>query len=332
MESTVVPLELYYEHRNYAPALLMFWPIALWLSAEGDVAKPGTTSGVLRVSPTIRRLLALALIGGLAVMTWLGADLWGNTAQQALVWALKNPDSPRAQAYAAQIEVSRGQTVAAIARLERALASSPDDLQLSLNLIGAKCRAGSLESIDIERAERGLRNAPNSGRLGYDWFDRALAMAEDGTCPGLTLATLEKMLTTASENRRTEKIAGRRQDRLHLLGRIALRRGDPERALELFDAALDADTRPDPALEQAGLLGTAGYPELAERHLTHFTSEWQPPSGPGLSMQSFHAWLLWKQGYWKDELAHMRGVLAREIAARKKDGETVPKPSGRPAE
>ncbi len=34
LESTVVPLELYYEHRNYVPAMLMFWPLALWLTDE----------------------------------------------------------------------------------------------------------------------------------------------------------------------------------------------------------------------------------------------------------------------------------------------------------
>jgi len=33
LESTAVPLELYFEHRNYLPALLLFWPIARGLCA-----------------------------------------------------------------------------------------------------------------------------------------------------------------------------------------------------------------------------------------------------------------------------------------------------------
>src|SRR6185437_6148071 len=32
LESTSIPLELYFEHRNYVPALLMFWPLGLWLA------------------------------------------------------------------------------------------------------------------------------------------------------------------------------------------------------------------------------------------------------------------------------------------------------------
>ena len=31
LESSTVALELYFEHRNYLPAMLMFWPLALWL-------------------------------------------------------------------------------------------------------------------------------------------------------------------------------------------------------------------------------------------------------------------------------------------------------------
>jgi uncharacterized membrane protein YhfC len=28
LESTSIPLELYFEHRNYVPAMLMFWPLS----------------------------------------------------------------------------------------------------------------------------------------------------------------------------------------------------------------------------------------------------------------------------------------------------------------
>lgn len=33
MESSTIALELYFEHRNYLPAMLLFWPLALWLCA-----------------------------------------------------------------------------------------------------------------------------------------------------------------------------------------------------------------------------------------------------------------------------------------------------------
>ncbi len=76
LESSVIPLELYYEHRNYLPALLMFWPLALWLTGDG-------------VLPNLRRVLMVVLPLLLAGMTFLRADLWGNAPQQALLWAEK---------------------------------------------------------------------------------------------------------------------------------------------------------------------------------------------------------------------------------------------------
>jgi len=53
MESSVIALELYYEHRNYIPAMLLFWPLALWLcggfvvNASGEANPPGSLRSVL---------------------------------------------------------------------------------------------------------------------------------------------------------------------------------------------------------------------------------------------------------------------------------------------
>ena len=316
LESTVVPLELYYEHRNYAPALLMFWPLALWLtgSARARSAASVVPGPMPTLPPLVRGGLATVLIIGLASMTFLRADLWGSVDDQALMWARKNPDSARAQAYAAQIELGRGQVDAAIKRLREALARKPDEIQLSLNMVGAKCKAQALSSIDLEHAATALRTAPNTGRLGYDWFERALSTALAGSCPGLDLDALDRLLVAAGENSATEKIPGRAQDRLHLQGRIALLRRDDQHALRLFDAALDADPRPGAALEQAAILATNHRPELAQQHLDHLAQVWRPPTGPGWTMASFHSWLLWRQGYWTAEIAHLRKLLAEDIA------------------
>ena len=314
LESTVIPLELYFEHRNYLPALLMFWPLALWICAPMGATGNGRNGATL-VPAAVRMMLAIALPLGFAGMTWMRAGLWGDERAQAIIWADRNPDSPRAQAYAAQVELEHGQVSAANLRLERALSKHPGELQLTLNMLGAKCSSGALAPGDVERAEIALRTTPNTGRLGYDWFERGISMARHGGCRGLDLATLDRLLRAAAENEQTNKVPGRVQDRLHLQGRIALLHDDDERALSLFDAALDADVRPGAALNQAAVLATAHRPLLAQRHLDHLMSVWQPPAGPGWSMPSFHAWLLWKEGYWTNELAHLRTLLAEDVAA-----------------
>jgi tetratricopeptide (TPR) repeat protein len=321
LESTVVPLELYFEHRNYVPAMLMFWPLGRWLCESRAESLQGgaATAPALTIAPVFRAAIAVALVLALAALTRMGADLWGNPQEQALIWALKNPESPRAQAYAAQIEIERGRVADASRRLEDALAKHPDEIQLALNLIGAHCTMGALTEDDLAKAAHALATAPNTGRLGYDWFVRSLPVAAHGACRHLDLSSIERLLDAAAANPRTRDIPGRVQDVANLRGRLALLRGEDERALAFFDDALRADTRPGAALEQAGILARAGHPDLALRHLDHADAAMKRLRKPAFGMPSVHAWLLDREGYWEGEMRRLRSVLeedARHVQAR----------------
>jgi protein O-mannosyl-transferase len=314
LESTVVPLELYFEHRNYLPAALMFWPLALWICGNSEGSDPAAPrKSAFRM---LRPALAIVLPLVLAALTYLGAGLWGNAQDQALLWAAQNPKSPRAQVTAAQFERARGESAAAISRLQRALQDKPYEIQLVLNMIGAKCQAGTLTDADIEHAAIALRMTPTPGRVGGDWFLHSLTVATDSSCPLLTLDVVDRLLRASAENPHSSKIDGPfLQDRLNLQGRIALLRGEDERALALFNTALDADPRPDAALQQAAILGSANRPRLALRHLDHLAQTVHTPAGPGWTMPSLHAWLLWKSGYWDNEISHLRKTLNEDVAA-----------------
>jgi tetratricopeptide (TPR) repeat protein len=321
IESTVVPLELYFEHRNYVPALLMFWPLALWICGNVNRDTNSRNEEINRSSLHIARIMMIILPLGLAMLTWQRADLWGNTREQALLWAEKNPASPRAQAYAAQIELANGQAQSATVRLEKALEKNSGEIQLALNLIGAKCQMLNLTQSDMAKAATALRTAPNTGRLGYEWFQRGLGIAEDKSCPGLDLDSLNELLVAASQNPRTEKVPGRVQDRLHMQGRIALLKGNAAYALELFNQALDADIRPGAALEQAAILASAEKPVLAEKHLDHLSTVWKDDAKLGFNMLAIHNWILFRQGYWPIEIEHLRKVLDEDIARDKRGKE-----------
>ena len=41
-------------------------------------------------------------------------------------------------------------------------------------------------------------------------------------------------------------------------------------------------------------------------------------------MPSLHAWLLWREGYWDDEIAHMRMLLAEDIAKQASASASAP--------
>jgi tetratricopeptide (TPR) repeat protein len=304
MESSVIALELYYEHRNYIPAMLLFWPLALWL-CRGASANPKSADNLR----SLRIALAIALPLMLAGFTWSRAQLWGMPHEQALIWARMNPASPRAQAYAAQLEMARGENEAAAKRLQSQQANHPNDTQIALNLIGAHCALGRLSAIDLEHARHALANEPNTGRLGYEWFARSLPVAVKGSCPGLDLTVLDELLQAAATNLRAQKIPGRRQDVLHMRGRIALLRGDADLALGYFNQALQADLRPGAALNQAATLASAGHYELALNHLDLLEQLWDTAQADGFNMPAIHRWVLQKQEYWPREIVHLRQLL-----------------------
>jgi tetratricopeptide (TPR) repeat protein len=325
LESTVIPLELYFEHRNYLPALLMFWPLALWICGDSSVANERTRKEFLGA---VRIALAILLPLGLAALTFLRADVWGNARDQALLWAEKNPRSPRAQAYAAQIEIAHGRPEAAMHRLRAALDQHPDEIQLALNLIGAECRTGALTRATLDRAAISLRTARTTGRLGYDWFEDGFAIVRDGSCQGLDLAALKQLLDAAAANPFARAVSGRRQDIANLRARIALLERDGDSALKLFDSALEEDVRPSAGLSQAAQLASAGYYRQALEHLDRLDRLWRPERITGLNMASVHAWLLWRSGYWQHEIDHLRKqILADDGKVR--ENRAAPAPEGR---
>lgn len=301
IESTTIALELYFEHRNYVPAMLMFWPLALWLANDG----------AWRLA---RRALAVLLLAGLALMTHAGASLWGNQVDQALLWARLNPDSPRAQAFAAQTEMQRGRPDLAAARLVPALRKHPDEVQLALNLLAARCASGGVDAADLQAAETSLRTTRNPGSLLLHWFERGIDMAQAGTCRGFDAVTIRRLLDAAMANPYLTRPFGPHQDLLHLFGALALAEHDGPQALGWFDRALALDPRAEVALKQAAMLGTAGLPGLGLAHLDYYAQCKSHAAVPAPGMPRLHAWVMDRQQYWQHEMARMRATLQSDAA------------------
>ncbi|NMW22906.1 tetratricopeptide repeat protein [Rhodanobacter denitrificans] len=301
LESTSIPLELYFEHRNYVPALLMFWPLGFWLADT-------------RTQAMLKRALMIVLPLGLALMTHASAEVWGNVCTQALLWAQMNPDSARAQTNAAQIEMQAGRPQDAIRRLEKLLATQPDQTQLAFNLIGARCLTGGVDHEDIAAARKAMQESANTGTLFAHWFDRTLPVAMSGSCPGLTPAVLLNLINTGLSNPKLAA-AGPQQDLIYLRGRIALAQHQPDAALGDFIRALDLQVRPGMALEAAATLGAAGYPTQGLHLLDHYQQVQDKTTLPGFGMPMLHAWVLARQNYWPHELAHLRQQLTIDVGA-----------------
>jgi tetratricopeptide (TPR) repeat protein len=308
LESTSIPLELYFEHRNYLSAMLLFWPLGLWLSGSG-IRMKGTSppAGVLFPSLPLRRVLTAIIMLGLAGMTWANATLWGDTDRQAATWARLNPSSPRAQVSAAQEEMNHGEPAAALARLTPLLAAHPEEVQLAFNVLAARCQSGGASPEDVRAAARSIAMTLDPGALIVGWYDRVLPTVMAGQCPGLDA---DGLITIASAGLGNPKLQnGRRQDLEYAIGAVRLAQRRPDDALGHFDRALAYDPLSQIALRQAAELGSAGFPSFGIRHLMTFDrlQRTKPPAPFG--MPALHAWVLDHQHYWQKERARLEQAL-----------------------
>ena len=314
LESSTVALELYFEHRNYLPAMLMFWPLALWLCNAYPVV-PQVAEGA-SPRPIAKRLakpmLAALILLGLGMMTHVSTELWGDSRDQAVLWATLNPDSPRAQAYAANVEMAAGRPSLAIAGLQPLLAKHPDQVQLAFPLFEAECQLGQVGAATLQTTRLALSTARDPGTLLANWFARAMDQVAAHPCPQLTYDTLNSLLDAALANPHFAITPGREQDIYFLKGRLALIQGDAQTALNDFNHALDIQVRASAALEQAAMLGAAGYPVLGLAHLDHYDAERDHEAPPDFGMPHLHAWVLQQQQYWPREMAHLRATLQQD--------------------
>jgi tetratricopeptide (TPR) repeat protein len=300
LESTILPLELYFEHRNYLPAMLLFWPLALALARA-------------QLPRRLKLAVAALALSVLAITTWQRSSLWGQPEQLAAVSARKQAASSRAQAAAAIAEAGSGQPQRALARLEPLWASRPNDLQIAFNYVSVRCM---LDGIDIQtksRLAQALRHTSRSELMTNRWLSSAIEMARSGKCAGMAIEDVSGWIDAALENPVILDPRIRNQDVEPLLAQLELARGRPDEALAHFDRALRARPSPDTAARQAVMLAEHEYFAQALAHLDTYEGlrDRVPPPRPG--MDWLHQRVLDAQGYWPHEMQHLRAGLREAL-------------------
>jgi hypothetical protein len=127
LESTVVPLELYFEHRNYLPMIGPLFSIAC---------------GIATVNVAYRRV-AWALLGiwltMVSALTFINARTWGDRGLMATIWVQENPTSTRAVQMLASYQFDVGDFAGARKTMQEGLARIPQADELSLQSVLLDC-------------------------------------------------------------------------------------------------------------------------------------------------------------------------------------------------
>lgn len=250
-ESTVFPLEMYFEHRNYVP---LFGP-AIALAAA--VCR---TQGDLR-RPLLAGFLAWLLLA--AGITRMQAQVWGNEALLATVWHVEHPGSLRAQQQYASYLADHGRLQEAHAIMNTAANSNISPVSTGLQAITIECVAHRPTSAtEVADAAARLRTDPlTPGTAAI--LARLRLSVQHGECgsslpPEAWLYLTQQALDNPRGNGIWRMLLVERAELYLAAGRL-------DAAIHELDVAYTGHGEPRIAFYAAALLATAGrYEEARE--------------------------------------------------------------------
>ena len=246
LESTVLNLELYFEHRNYMPACFLFLPLVayIWQKMSGrNFAAIGACVMLL-----------------LGAFTSYSATVWSTLPSIVEASARKAPTSPRAQAQYANMLFNAGHQDEAIRVLERAIAARPEDNPfLIVNRLIALCNIDSLSESEYQKEATVLSGSRYDVRLLPAYNDFLKAVAEE-RCPTINVRALEPLFVdmlklTSNSNPKTFAYANIKL----LIGYVYVYSERPGDALASFEASLQGYPNASYAMAMASQMATVNY-------------------------------------------------------------------------
>jgi len=174
LESTVFPLELYFEHRNYLPMVGILFALAYWVANSAARFRKAVIG------------LSIAWIGFAAWLTSIQAPIWGNQDALVAVWAIEHPRSPRAIQQKAAYEYRRGDNAAAAHTLMGAYARGVRGSDFPLQVLLLGCSTHDLAMAREARAQLYESLARSEYNRATLVTARKLRTAvQDNICPGI---------------------------------------------------------------------------------------------------------------------------------------------------
>ena len=249
VESTLLPLELYFEHRNYLPSVGVYFAL-------------GYGAWLLLARARLARLVAGAIVLvplAFGAVTYHRVLVWQSWERMLLAAAAHYPDSPRVHTGLANLYAGRGELERALQHLERAAARpGTAALGLAVHALAVHCRTGRAAPDTVYRR---IGDAPASDDFytvnALAWLTDAMQRGECATVDRGRLAAAVHRAVRAAEG------AGRHGQSwlLHIhAARLLAAAGELRRALEHLDRA----SRLAPDRLEAGLLAVRYRLELAE--------------------------------------------------------------------
>lgn len=228
LESTIVPIELYFEHRNYLPIIgPVFAVCSLVVSLRGSRARIVAGAAIV----------VLVLINAGCLYAF--ASHSGSPSTAARYWAMRYPDSVRAVATMASYQLTEEGPFRALQTIDQFVLRQPQHAYLRLQELNISC--SYLPELDRSLVEQQLaQELPavdytlTAGTMLSQLFDTAAA----AKCADVQPDTIAALAAILRDNPRYAGDPTYNQFHERLLAGIARQQGDNAAAIEHVRAAI----------------------------------------------------------------------------------------------
>lgn len=256
LESTVLPLELYFEHRNYLPIVGPVYAVVAALMLN---------------SPQLKRM-ALVLVPAYmflsAMLLYQFASILGEPSASSRYWANRYPDSVRAVTTMATYQLAEEGPLRTLATIDQFVLRSPQHSYLRIQELNLRCLAmpNAEHDMVVDELHRGLPTAEftlTAGTMLSQLFDTVSA----GTCNGVDTQTLLGIADRMLANPRYAAVPGYLQFHYRLLAGIARRENRLEEAIGYVEKAIAVQGSSELNMMMVTALGDSGEYDRARNFI-----------------------------------------------------------------
>jgi hypothetical protein len=227
MESTVLSLELYFEHRNYLPVAGVVY---------------AAVAGLL-LGPARWRLAATALVPLYLVVSALSlygfASLSGDASASSRYWALQYPDSVRAVTTMATYQLDEEGPLKTLSTIDRFVIERPQFGYLRIQELNLRCMIMPDQDHDavLEELRRELPGVEFTFSAG-DMLSQLFSTVIATECNGVGFDTVAELARVLQQNPRYETAPRYNQFHHKLLAGIARQQGDYAATVDHLERAI----------------------------------------------------------------------------------------------
>jgi len=265
VESTVVPLELYFPHRNYLPAIGLYLAI---------LTLAFTLMDRLYIGLPLRYLGAGGYFLAVIVVLLSGSSLWGDRRMAPEMWYIQNRDSVRASIYLYQHYIAREGLEVSNQFNERLIESHRGNPLFSVQAL-AICGTNRAQFKEkLARAVDDLEQAQIIGVNETGLIQKFAAVAGNATCQWLGVPEVDKLIAAARREGPAKRIRpSARRELFYAEAQLADKRGNYLTGARALKKALDVEPTIDAVLLVAYFLVEAGERKNAVAFLRDSVNE-----------------------------------------------------------